>query len=222
MTKIKRFILWGSAGHAKVLAENILLIGGRVEALFDNNEVLTSLPGVPVFIGQEGFLGWIKNQNIQVEKNKIYGLAAIGGSRGKDRLKIQSLFLKYGVMIPVLIHPSAVISPSAHLGLGTQVMALSNIASESKLGIACIVNHRATIDHECKIGDGVHIGPGATLCGCVSVEDNVFIGAGAIILPNILIGKNSVIGAGTVVTKNISPGSTLVGNPARLINTISI
>ena len=42
-----QFVLWGSAGHAKVLAEVIVMRGGKVIALFDNNgDALSALFGV--------------------------------------------------------------------------------------------------------------------------------------------------------------------------------
>ena len=55
----------------------------------------------------------------------------------------------------------------------------------------------------------------------VSVQTGAWIGAGAIILPGVSIGRNSVIGAGAIVTKDIPPFSVAVGNPARVIKTIS-
>lgn len=51
------------------------------------------------------------------------------------------------------------------------------------------------------------------------VGDNVRIGSNATILP-VKIGKNSIIGAGAVVTKNVSPGTIVVGNPARVLDKI--
>ena len=83
-----------------------------------------------------------------------------------------------------------------------------------------LVNHGAVVDHECVIGDGVHIAPGATLCGCITVERNVMIGAGSVVLPRVVIGASSVIGAGAVVTKDVPAGTTVVGNPARIIRQI--
>jgi sugar O-acyltransferase (sialic acid O-acetyltransferase NeuD family) len=211
---VKSFVLWGSAGHAKELAEIISHQGSRVTALFDNNKMETALPGVPVYSGEEDFLVWA---SVQEDLKSIAGLAAIGGGRGRERLAIQALFRSKGMHVPVLIHPSAVVSPSAHLGAGTQILALASVAAQSSLGEACIVNHRAAVDHECVLGHGVHLAPGATLCGCINIGDNVFIGAGAVILPRITIGADAVIGAGAVVIRDVPAGTTVVGNPARVI-----
>lgn len=206
------FILWGSAGHAKVLAEIIALRGGRVLALFDNGDVASALPGVAVYRGEAGFRRWVA---AQADLQDINSLAAIGGGRGRDRLAIQRLFREAGLLLPVLIHPAAVVSASASLGAGSQVLALANVAADARLGEACIVNHRASVDHECVLGDGVHLAPGATLCGCVNLADNVFIGAGAVVLPRLSIGADAVVGAGAVVTRDVPAGAIVAGNPAR-------
>ena len=55
----------------------------------------------------------------------------------------------------------------------------------------------------------------------VNIGKNVWIGSGSIILPGVTIGDNSIIGAGSVVTKNIAENSIAVGNPAKVIKTIS-
>lgn len=62
---------------------------------------------------------------------------------------------------------------------------------------------------------------GFTRIGLVSIGDNVFIGAGSIILPNVTIGSNVIIGAGSIVTRDIPDNSLAVGNPARVIGTVS-
>jgi sugar O-acyltransferase (sialic acid O-acetyltransferase NeuD family) len=211
----KNFVLWGSAGHAKVLAEMIFLSGGRVVALFDNSAVHSVLPSVPIYIGENGFRQWAKDTASPGQS--IAGLVAIGGARGHDRILIHKLYREYGLEIPPLFHPSSVISPSASIGPGCQILAQANISADTRLGEGCIVNHKASVDHECQLGNGVHIAPGATLCGCVLVGDNAFIGAGAVILPRLKIGEGSSIGAGAVVTRDVPAGATVVGNPAKLI-----
>jgi sugar O-acyltransferase (sialic acid O-acetyltransferase NeuD family) len=212
----RKFILWGSSGQAKVLADIVNLMGDQVVALFDNSNVKSVVSGVPLIIGEQGFRKWAENQKFKNEL--IFGLAAIGGDRGFDRIFIHNLFREYGFNTPVLSHPSAVISQSAFLGPGTQILSQANISAGAILGEACIVNSNASVDHECLIGDGVHIGPSATLCGCVTVGNNAFIGAGSVILPRVKIGDGSIVGAGAIVTKNVPPGLTVVGNPAKFIN----
>jgi sugar O-acyltransferase (sialic acid O-acetyltransferase NeuD family) len=213
MAEPRRFAIWGSAGHAKVLASLIAARGGEVVALFDNRDVAPALPAVPLFVGHEGFLAWVAQTEAIAE---VAGLVAIGGARGRDRLQMHALFRRHGLQLPWVAHPSASVCPSARLGAGTQVLAQAVVAADARLGEACIVNHRASVDHECALGDGVHLAPAATLCGCVTLGDRVMVGAGAVVLPRLSIGDDAVVGAGAVVTRDVPAGAVVMGNPSRL------
>jgi sugar O-acyltransferase (sialic acid O-acetyltransferase NeuD family) len=209
---VKAIIFWGASGHAKVLQEFMPALGYELVAVFDNNPNLaTPFPGVPLFIGMEGFLNWKR----QWGTKDCAFLTAIGGSRGQDRLEIQRFLEDQGLVGAVAIHPTAFVAETAQLSPGCQVLAHAAVSAEVRLGAACIINTSASVDHESNLGDGVHIGPGATLTGCVSVGDYSMIGAGAVVLPRIRIGTNAVVGAGAVVTKDVADGTVVCGNPAR-------
>ena len=208
----KSFVIWGCAGHAKVLASVIQSQGNQILAFFDNREVPSILTHVPVYFGELGFNTWVKEAKSLLD---ITGLVAIGGHLGADRLNIQHIFRSAGLKLDPLIHPTAFVCNSATLGDGTQVLAQAVVAADSRLGDVCIVNHKASVDHECILGNGVHLAPGATVCGCVIIADNVMIGAGSVVLPGLKIGTDSIIGAGAVVTKDVPARSIIIGNPGR-------
>lgn len=215
MIEGKQYILWGSAGHAKVLYEAIHRQHGRVIALFDNSpEAVSAIANVPLIGGDDAFPAWAESRS---DRRSLFGLVAIGGSRGEDRLNVQSLMARHGLRIDPLVHPKAFVADSAELGAGSQVLASAVVAACARIGAACIINHQASIDHECRIDDGVHVGPGATLCGCVHVEKNAMIGAGAVVLPRVHIGQKSIVGAGAVVTRDVIDGVIVVGNPATIL-----
>jgi sugar O-acyltransferase (sialic acid O-acetyltransferase NeuD family) len=211
----EKFVLWGSSGHAKVLADLIALRGSSVVALFDNDpQVQSSIPNVPMCGNETGLRNWLSLRGC------VAGMGAalaIGGARGRDRQALALLLRQAGFSLPTLSHPSAVVSETARLGDACQILANAVVAADVCLGDVCIVNNGAIVDHECILGSGVHLAPGATLCGCVNVGKYVMVGAGAVILPRIIIGEGAVVGAGAVVNRNVPAGAVVVGNPGRVI-----
>lgn len=214
MLEGEKYVIWGSAGHAKVLASLITMRNGTISALFDNDmSAVSVLDGVPLFIGRGGLEEWAAAQSDRAE---LFGLVAIGGARGRDRLTIQALFRSYGLGVRSIVHPHASVCPTAVLGEGSQVLAQATVAADARIGEACIINHRAIVDHESVLKDGVHLAPSATLCGCVTLESNVMIGAGAVVLPKLTVGQDTIVGAGSVVTRDLPEKVVAYGNPARV------
>lgn len=55
----------------------------------------------------------------------------------------------------------------------------------------------------------------------ITVGDNVWIGAGVQVMPGVAIGSNVVIGGGSVVVRDIPGNSVAVGNPCKVIRSIT-
>ena len=53
------------------------------------------------------------------------------------------------------------------------------------------------------------------------IGNNVFLGVNSIVLPGVKIGDNCIIGAGAVVSMNIPDNSVVVGNPAKVVSSLS-
>ena len=72
------------------------------------------------------------------------------------------------------------------------------------------------------LGDYVTVGHGAIVHGC-TVGDNSLVGMGAIVFNGAKIGKNCIVGAGAVVTGTMDApdGSMLLGNPARVVRSLT-
>ena len=59
------------------------------------------------------------------------------------------------------------------------------------------------------------------LAAPINIGNNVWIGGGAIVCPGISIGDNTTIGAGSVVVKDIPANVIAVGNPCKVIRSVS-
>ena len=212
---VTQLLIWGSSGHAKVLAEIAALAGVEIVALFDRDpDAESAIDGVALQHSDEELAHVAE---AFPNTGLVGAIAAIGGARGQDRRHYLDRFRQLGFATPSAIHPSAWVSPSATIHANCHVLAHAVVGVEAVLGEACIVNTSASVDHECRLADGVHIGPGARLAGCVAVGEDSFVGASATILPRVSIGRGVTVGAGAVVTQDVPDGATVVGCPARAL-----
>jgi UDP-2-acetamido-3-amino-2,3-dideoxy-glucuronate N-acetyltransferase len=76
----------------------------------------------------------------------------------------------------VFIHPTADVSPGAHIGRGTRVWHEAQIREGASLGESCIVGKGAYIDAHVVIGNRVKIQNRASVYHGTTIEDGVFIG----------------------------------------------
>lgn len=72
------------------------------------------------------------------------------------------------------------------------------------------------------IGEKVTVGHNVILHGC-SIENECLIGMGSILLDGSLIRKNSIVAAGSLIPpgKEFPRGSVIMGNPARVVRSVS-
>jgi len=128
-------------------------------------------------------------------------------------------FQGFGLPLPNLISPHAIVDSHAHLGESNVVCARAFIGPEAILGDNNLVNTGAVLEHEVRLGSHCHVAPLSLLAGRSRVDDNSFIGAGAIVINDISVAANITVGAGGTVIRNIAdPGGVYVGVPARKAN----
>jgi acetyltransferase-like isoleucine patch superfamily enzyme len=62
----------------------------------------------------------------------------------------------------------------------------------------------------------------ADVFGKIKIGNNVFIGNNCTILPNTVIGDNCIVGAGSIVRGQFPDNSVILGNPAKVVLTMSM
>jgi sugar O-acyltransferase (sialic acid O-acetyltransferase NeuD family) len=115
----------------------------------------------------------------------------------------------------IVVHATAWISPTATLGDGTVVLARAVVNTGADIGRHAIVNTAAVVEHDVLLGAGSHVAPGAVIGGGTRVGEHAFIGLGSSVRDHIEIGAGAVVGMGAVVVGSITPGTIVVGVPAR-------
>ncbi len=99
-----------------------------------------------------------------------YDIAIVALGNNETRMKYHEELKRCGYKIPVLIHPTAYVSPTATISPGCIIRAKAVVSRDVKIGEACILNVGALIDHHVEIGYGCHILMGAVVRNKVKVE----------------------------------------------------
>ena len=206
-----RVVIYGSRpdGHAKVLIDLLASVTGfePVGLIDDVPENRTrKVRGLSVLGGHE-LLDDLPRRGVE-------GLL-IGFGDGPGRRAAVAAARRAGLELPRFIHPTAMISATASIGDGCQILSAAYVGPDAVLAEGVLVNTGALVEHDAAIGDGVALGPGAVITGRVTVGAGAEIGANATILPDCRVGEDARVGGGAVVTRDVAGGATAVGVPAR-------
>jgi UDP-perosamine 4-acetyltransferase len=200
-------LVLGAGGHARPVIEALRAMGSEVAGLLDDAPRRAVL-GVKVLGGFD---------SLGARRAEGFAAAVIAIGDNALRLRLGAACRELGFELPVVVHPAALVSPSARIGAGAQVMARAVIGPEAAIGALALVNTGAIVEHECELGEGVHLGPGAVLCGGVRLGARALVGAGAVVRPGVLIGAGALVAPGAAVGQDVPEGARVGGVPARAI-----
>ena len=198
----------GAGGHGLVVAEAALAASTWDQIVFLDDHIEAGFE-----IGAFSVIGPVSQLAKESSGNDQF-VVAIGDNR--TRVSLLTKAMSDGFRSAIIIHPSAVVSISAEIGVGSVILANSVINARATIGIGAIVNTSASIDHDCKLGQGVHVSPGAHLAGGVHVGDLSWIGIGATANPNVKIGSSTIVGASAAVVEDVQDCEIVKGVPARV------
>lgn len=205
----KNIIIVGAGGHARVVidaAENVgLNILGIIDIEYKNQN--------------ENILGYDVLGDFSVIERYDCKDVMVMIAIGDNKLRSQYFYRakKLGFFLPAIVHPTAIVSKHANLGMGVFINAGVIINAKVVVNNDTIINTAAIVDHEVLIGEHCHIGPGVKIAGRVQIGNYAFIGIGTNIIDKTIIGEDVIVGAGSVIIKNIESNSTVVGVPGKKI-----
>ncbi len=139
---------------------------------------------------------------------------------GNNRTRLALAERLAGVRFGVVIHPSAVVMPSATIGAGSVVFAGAIVNTSATVGEHVVINTGVIVEHDAVIARGVSLSPGTKSGGRIEIGEGAFVSTGVTIGARVRIGPWSVIGAGAVVVRDVPPRSLAYGVPAKVVGDV--
>ncbi len=203
-------LIIGSGGHAKVVIDIIEAMGGYEiiglasddsdpSRLVAGHRILSDLAGLETLTGSAhhfamGIGGWTDNE---------------------DRRRAFEMAVGIGLEPVTVVHPTAHVSPSAHIGAGCALLPGAVLNTEACIGVDTIVATNSSVDHESAVGDHVLISVGVTVGAHVTIGDAALLGMGCTVASRVRVGAGALVAAGAVVVDDLPDGARVYGVPAR-------
>ena len=138
------------------------------------------------------------------------------------RRRVAESLLARGGRFLTLIHPTAIVAPSASIGPGSILCPYAIASDSTSLGRFTLLNYHASLGHDASTGDFSVLSPYATLGGGAHVGADVFMGLHASVAPGKSVGDSSKVSANSACLADVPAGSIVFGVPGRVMQRIDM
>ena len=116
-----------------------------------------------------------------VLRHSEYPAAVAAFGNNKTRLFWTDKLLEEGYEVPAMVHPSAIVSPSATLEPGCFIMQRVVVNTHTRIERAALINSGAVVDHDSVVCAGAHVGLGSVVKANCTIESGRKVEAGEVI-----------------------------------------
>lgn len=134
----------------------------------------------------------------------------------ETRRRVAEALLARGAEFLTLVHPTAIVSPTAEIGTGSIVCPGAIVSDAATLGRCVLVNYHASLAHDSSADDYAVLSPYATLAGSAAIGEDVFLGLHASVGPGVTVGSRSKVTANSCALHDVPSDSLVQGVPGRV------
>lgn len=182
---MEKLLLVGAGGFGRVVLEHA---GALYDCAFLDDGDVSIVDGVPV-IGKTGDIA-----SFYPEYKRL--LVTIGNNKLREQLYKEAATI--GFTFPNIIHPSAYVSPHAHIGSGCVILNNAVVQNNAKCGDGCILNPGVELHHDSTIGSYCLVYTNSVVRSLTHVGDRVWIGSTATVSTSAIVPDDAIIGDGEV------------------------
>jgi sugar O-acyltransferase (sialic acid O-acetyltransferase NeuD family) len=114
------------------------------------------------------------------------------------RRRLQEDLAKRGACFASVIHPTAVVAPTARLGAGTVLAPYSVVSADVRVGDGVVLNFHAVAEHDVRLGRWSQLNSHANACGYAVLGEEVLVGTHGVIPPRAQVPDGVSIERGSV------------------------
>ena len=209
---MKDLIIIGAGGYAKDVYNFALNSRGYnkdfvIKGFLDKDaNAMEGYDGYPPVIGFE--------EDYFIEERDVF-ITAIGDNYLRE--KIVKIIESRGGNFISLIHNTAIVHTNAKIGVGCILQPGAFIGADSKIGNHSYIQNNAILGHDVSIGSFCRIDCNVMFVGGTRANNRVTVHTSSVINHNVLICDDSVVGACSFVIKKVKQGTTVFGNPAKVL-----
>lgn len=163
-------LIVGAGGHGRAVAEAVRQIAGLTIAGFLDDvrreDVWDCQVLGPTTVALETYRG-------------VADAAIVAIGNNEHRQALQRRLIDAGFRMVTVVHPRALVSPTARVGHGCTIMAGAIVGTEAILEEGVIVNSGAAVDHHCHVEAYGHVGTNAAMAGGSVLGLGAWMQAGA-------------------------------------------
>lgn len=213
---MNNLILIGASGQGREIANRVMQLPdyGRKMVikgfLVHKKEYLHSLDDFPNY---PKIIGMVDDYDIQDEDVFLCTLGDV-----KEKKKVIISLKEKGAKFYTFIHPLSHVSKDAEIGEGTIILEMATIGSGARIGAFCLIQISAIIAHGNIVGPFSRIDCHVVSVGKAEVGEAATIHTSAVLNHGVKVGAGAVVGACSFVIRNVKPGTTVMGNPAKVLD----
>jgi sugar O-acyltransferase (sialic acid O-acetyltransferase NeuD family) len=183
---MEKLLLVGSGGFGRVVLEHASAL---YDCAFLDDGDASIVDEVPV-VGKTGDMA-----SFYPEYKLL--LVTIGNNKLRERIYKEAGSI--GFTFPNIIHPSAYISPHAHIGSGCVILNNAVVQNNAKCGNGCILNPGVELHHDSTIGSYCLIYTNSVVRSLTSVGDRVWVGSNVTVSTYATVSDDTLIEDGKVI-----------------------